>query len=141
MNLFKQAPAVSRGRYAAHLFTNCIHGEEEMVCVPKEWGTVELLFLLSLSSPCAVCGVNTGRTMSKNVDNAHALEELSTLHPCFIAIFAVIYFYLLLEKMCSLYHRAFLSVKRRFLILTFTLSNSCFSSNPLKITSTPIYDW
>lgn len=40
MNLFKQVPAFSRGRYAAHLFTNCVHGEEEM-------GMVELLFLLS----------------------------------------------------------------------------------------------
>jgi hypothetical protein len=28
MNLFKQVPAFSRGRYAAHLFTNCVHGEE-----------------------------------------------------------------------------------------------------------------
>jgi hypothetical protein len=28
MNLFKQVPAFSRGRYAAHLFTNGIHGEE-----------------------------------------------------------------------------------------------------------------
>jgi hypothetical protein len=30
MNLFKQVSAFSRGRYAAHLFTNCVHGEEEM---------------------------------------------------------------------------------------------------------------
>jgi hypothetical protein len=30
MNLFKQVPAFSRGRYAAHLFTNCVHGGEEM---------------------------------------------------------------------------------------------------------------
>lgn len=28
MNLFKQVPAFSRGRYAAHLFTNGLHGEE-----------------------------------------------------------------------------------------------------------------
>lgn len=28
MNLFKQIPAFSRGRYAAHLFTNDIHEEE-----------------------------------------------------------------------------------------------------------------
>jgi len=37
MNLFKQVRAFSRGRYAAHLFTNDIHGEEEMVCTQKEW--------------------------------------------------------------------------------------------------------
>jgi hypothetical protein len=47
MNLFKQVRAFSRGRYAAHLFTNRIHGEEEIVCAPKEWGMVVLLFLLS----------------------------------------------------------------------------------------------
>ena len=47
MNLFKQVGAFSRGRYAAHLFTNCIDGEE-MVCAQKEWGMVELISLLSL---------------------------------------------------------------------------------------------
>jgi hypothetical protein len=47
-------------------------------------------------------------------DNEHSLEGLSMLHPCFINIFAVIYGCVLFEKMCSLYHKAFLSVKRRF---------------------------
>lgn len=47
MNLFKQVRAFSRGRYAAQLFTNCLHGEEEMVCAQKERKVVELIFLLS----------------------------------------------------------------------------------------------
>src|SRR5579862_9169054 len=38
------------------------------------------------------------RTMSKNADNEHLLEEWSTLHPCFINIFAVICCCVLLEK-------------------------------------------
>ena len=50
------------------------------------------------------------RTMSKSAD-----KELSTLLPCFINLFVVVYCCLLFEKMGSLYHRAFLSVKRRFL--------------------------
>jgi hypothetical protein len=60
-----------------------------MVCAQKEWGMVELLFLLSL---LAVRHMRREyiRTMSKNADNEHSLEELSTLHPCFIDIFAVI---------------------------------------------------
>ncbi len=37
MNLFKQVPAFSRGRYAAHLFTNGLHGQE-MVFAPKRMG-------------------------------------------------------------------------------------------------------
>jgi hypothetical protein len=115
MNLFKQVQAVSRGRYATHLFTNCIHREEEMVCAQKEWGMMELLFLLSLLAVRHMLREHI-RTISKNADNEHSLEELSTLHPYFIAIFAVIYFYMLFEKMCSLYHRAFLSVKHRFLL-------------------------
>jgi hypothetical protein len=74
----------------------------------------ELLLLLSL---LAVRRVRREypRTMSKNADKEHELEEWSTLHPCFIAIFVVLYCCLLFEKMCSLYHRTFLSVKRRFL--------------------------
>lgn len=47
MHLFKQPPAVSRGRYAAHLFTNCIHGEE-IVCAQREWTMGELFSALSL---------------------------------------------------------------------------------------------
>ena len=97
MNLFKQVRAFSRGRYAAHLFTNCIHGEEEMVCTQKEWGMVELIFLLSLLAVRRMRREHT-RTMSKNADNEHSLEGLSTLHPCFINIFAVIYCCLLFEK-------------------------------------------
>ncbi len=50
------------------------------------------------------------RTMSKSAD-----KELSTLLPCFINLFVVVYCCLLFEKMSSLYHRAFLSVKRCFL--------------------------
>ena len=80
----------------------------------KKRGMAELLFLLFLLAMRRTRREYT-RTMSKNADNEHSLEELSTLHPCFIDIFAVIYFYLLFEKMCPLYHRAFLSVKRRFL--------------------------
>ncbi len=114
MNFFKQVRAFSRGSYAAHLFTNCIHGEEEMVCAQKEWGMVELIFLLSLLAVRRMRREHT-RTMGKNADNEHSLEELLTLHPCFIDIFAVIYCCVLFEKTCSLYHRAFLSVKRRFL--------------------------
>jgi hypothetical protein len=75
---------------------------------------VELLFLLSILAVRHMLREHI-RTMSKNADNEHSLEELSTLHPCFIDIFAVLYCCLLFEKMCSLYHRAFLSVKRRFL--------------------------
>ena len=97
MNLFNQVQAFSRGRYAAHLFTNGIHGEEEMVYAQKEWGMVELLFLLSLLAVRRMRHEYT-RTMSKNADKKHSLEELSTLHPCFIAIFAVIYCYL---KRCT----------------------------------------
>jgi len=115
MNLFKQVRAFSRGRYAAHLFTNCIHGEE-MVCAQKEWGMVELIFLLSLLAVRRMRREHT-RVMNKNADNEHSLEELSTRHPCFIDIFAVIYCCFLFEKMCSLYHRAFLSVKRRFKLI------------------------
>src|SRR6185312_8757146 len=55
------------------------------------------------------------RTMSKNADDGCSLEVSSTFHPCFIDIFAVIYFCVLFEKMCKSYHRAFLFVKRRFL--------------------------
>ncbi len=47
MNLFKQVRAFSRGRYAAHLFTNRIHGEEKMVCTRKEWAMGELISSLS----------------------------------------------------------------------------------------------
>lgn len=63
MNLFKQVRAFSRGRYAAHLFTNCVHGEEEM-------GMVELIFLLS---PLAVRLMRREHTrkMSKNADSEH----------------------------------------------------------------------
>jgi capsule polysaccharide export protein KpsE/RkpR len=70
---------------------------------------VELLFLLSLLTLRRIWREHT-RKMSKNADKKHSLEELSTLHPCFINIFAVIYFCLLSEKTCLLYHRAFLSV-------------------------------
>ena len=125
MNLFKQVRAFSRGRYAAHLFTNCIHREEEMVCAQKEWGMVELIFLLSLLAVRHMLREHI-RTMSKNADNEHSLEELSTLHPCFIDIFAVIYFCLLFEKMRSLYHRAFLSVKRHFLYPLGILQSTVF---------------
>jgi hypothetical protein len=97
MNLFKQVRAFSRGRYAAHLFTNCIHRGEEMVYAQKEWEVGELLFLLSLLAVRHMLREYV-RTMSKNTDNEHLLEELSTLHPCFINIFAVIYGCLLLEK-------------------------------------------
>jgi hypothetical protein len=107
MNLLKQVRAFSRGRDAAHLCTNCVHGEEEM-------GVVELLLLLSPLVVRLMRREHT-RTMSKNADSEHSLEELSTLHPCFINIFTVICGYVLFEKMCSLYHRAFLSVKRCFL--------------------------
>jgi hypothetical protein len=74
----------------------------------------ELLFLLS---PLAVRRMRREHTrkMSKNADSEHSLEELSTLHPCFINIFTVICGYVLFEKMCSLYHRAHRDVKRRFL--------------------------
>ena len=61
-----------------------------MVCAQKEWGMVELLFLLSLLAVRHMLREHI-RTMSKNADNEHSLEELSTLHPCFIDIFAVIY--------------------------------------------------
>jgi hypothetical protein len=50
-------------------------------------GMVELIFLLS---PRRVPREHI-RTMSKNANNEHSLEELSTLHPCFIDIVAVIY--------------------------------------------------
>ena len=64
----------------------------------KKWGAVELIFLLS---PLAVRRMRREhpRKMSKNADSEHSLEELSTLHPCFINIFAVICGYLLFEKM------------------------------------------
>ena len=68
MNLFKQVRAFSRGRYAAHLFTNGIHGEDEMVCVQKEWGKVELLFLLFLLAARRMWREHI-RMMSKNADN------------------------------------------------------------------------
>ena len=61
-----------------------------MVCAQKEWVMVELLFLLSLLAVFRMRREHT-RMMSKNTDNEHSLEELSTLHPCFIDIFAVIY--------------------------------------------------
>jgi hypothetical protein len=51
---------------------------------------VELLFLLSLLAVRHMLREHI-RTMSKNADNEHSLEEWSTLHPCFIDIFAVIY--------------------------------------------------
>lgn len=105
MNLFKPVRAFSRGRYAAHPFYECIHGEEEMVCAQKEWGIVELLLLLSLLAVRRMRHEYT-RTMSKNADNEYWLEEVPTLHPCFIALFVVLYCCLLFEKMCSLYHRA-----------------------------------
>ncbi len=50
----------------------------------------ELIFLLSfLAVRHMLC--EHIRKMSKNADNEHSLEELSTLHPCFTVIFAVIY--------------------------------------------------
>ena len=94
-----------------------------MVCAQKEGEMIELIFLLSLLAVRRMRREYT-RTMSKNADNEHSLEELSTLHPCFIDIFAVIYGCLLFEKMCSLYHRAFLSVKRHFLYPLSILSSS-----------------
>ena len=72
------------------------------------------------------------RTMSKNADNEHSLEVLSTSHPCFIDIFAVIYCYVLFEKMYSRYHRAFLSVKRRFLYLGILQSTQCEAEGQCK---------
>jgi hypothetical protein len=113
MNLFKQVRAFSRGRYAAHLFTNGIHGEEEEISVQKsgQWESFFLLFLLAVRRMRR----EHIRTMSKNADNGCSLKMSSTFHPCFIDIFAVVYFCLLFEKMCLFYHRAFLSVNRRFL--------------------------
>ncbi len=61
-----------------------------MVYAPKEWGMGELVFLLSLLAVRHTRREHI-RVMSKNADNEHSLEELSTLHPCFIDIFAVIY--------------------------------------------------
>jgi len=58
---------------------------------------VELIFLLSLLAALRMRSEHI-RKMSKNADNEHSLEELSTLHPCFIDIFAVIYCCLLFEK-------------------------------------------
>ncbi len=52
-----------------------------MVCTQKEWITVELVFLLSLLAILRMRSEHT-RMMSKNADNEHSLEELSTLHPC-----------------------------------------------------------
>ncbi len=51
---------------------------------------VEIIFLLSLLAVRHMLREYI-RTMSKNTDNEHSLEELSTLHPCFIDILAVIY--------------------------------------------------
>lgn len=61
-----------------------------MICAPKEGEMGELLFLLSLLALRRMRRKYT-RTTSKNADNEYALEELSTLHPCFIDIFAVLY--------------------------------------------------
>ena len=61
-----------------------------MVCTQKEWVMIELIFLLSLLTVLRMRSEHT-RMMSKNADNEHSLEELSTFHPCFIAISAVIY--------------------------------------------------
>jgi len=88
-----------------------------MVCAPKKWEMGELICLLSLLAVRHMRREHI-RMMSKNADNEHSLEELSTFHPCFINIFGVIYFCLLFEKMCKSYHRAFLSVKRCFLLPT-----------------------
>ncbi len=90
MNLSNNFEPFSRGRYAARPFTNCTHREEEMVCAHKEWAMAELLLLLSLLVMRRMRREHV-RTMSKNVDKEHSLEELSTFHPCFINIFAVIY--------------------------------------------------
>jgi hypothetical protein len=49
---------------------------------------VELLFLLSLLAVRRMLREHT-RAMSKNADDGHSLEGLSTLHPCFIDMFAV----------------------------------------------------
>ena len=61
-----------------------------MICAQKEWVMGELIFLLSLLAVLRMRSEHT-HMMSKNADNEHSLEELSTLYPCFIDIFAVIY--------------------------------------------------
>jgi len=61
---------------------------------------VELIFLLSLLAVRHMLREHI-RTMSKNADNEHSLEELSTLHPCFIDIFAVIYLLFAFWKWCA----------------------------------------
>ena len=109
MNLFKQVRAFSRGRYAAHLYTNGIPGEEEMGCAQLKEGEMRVLLLLLSLLVVRRMRREHVRTMSKSAD-----KELSTLLPCFINIFVVVYCCLLFEKMGSLYHRAFLSVKRCF---------------------------
>jgi hypothetical protein len=86
---------------------------------------VELLLLLSLPAVRRIRR-EYPRTTSKNADNEHWLEVLSTLHPCFIALFAVLYGCLLFEKTCSLYHRAHRDVKRRFLSLLGFLPSTVF---------------
>ena len=84
MNLFKQVFRVMR---RCNPFTNGMYGEEEIVCVHKEWTweTLPLLFLLAVRRTRR----EHIRTMSKNADNGCSLKELSTFHPCFITIFTV----------------------------------------------------
>ncbi len=66
-----------------------------------KWGVVELILLLSLLAVGRMRREHI-RTMSKSADSEHGLEELPTLHLCFIDIFAVIYGYLPFEKMSLL---------------------------------------
>ncbi len=102
---------------------------------PKAGEMLELILLLSLLAGHRMHREYI-RTMSKNADNALSSQEVSTLHPYFIAIFAVIYFYMLFEKMCSLYHMAFLSVKRLFHLITFIFLNLT-PLNPKKLAILP----